>query len=232
MEYLSSSSSTAAAVPAAAAAADETRPKLLEAAGQVFAAKGFDSATIREICRQAGANVAAVNYHFRDKETLYFEAVAYAHQCLRFQAALAWPDDVPPERRLGDFIRGLLDHLLDPQRPDWHAQLMMRELAHPTQACRKLVEEFIRPVAGVLRQILADLLPESVPQTERWRIAFSVVSQCIFYRTHRPVIRLLLGDEEFAGWQVESLADHVTRFCLAALGKGPAVTAAREGAAP
>ena len=51
-----------------------TRGKLLVAAGEIFAEKGFRDATIAEICRQAGTNIAAVNYHFGSKEALYREA--------------------------------------------------------------------------------------------------------------------------------------------------------------
>ena len=57
---------------------DETRHKLIEAAGEIFAEAGYQNATVREICARAGANVAAVNYHFGDKMGLYTELLKTA----------------------------------------------------------------------------------------------------------------------------------------------------------
>src|SRR5580658_7522029 len=57
---------------------DLTRDKLIDAAGTVFAERGYRSATIREICRRAGANVAAVNYTFGDKMGLYTEVLRHS----------------------------------------------------------------------------------------------------------------------------------------------------------
>ena len=55
-----------------------TRQRVLDAAAQLFAERGFRKVTVREICRRARANVAAVNYHFRDKAGLYREVVEMA----------------------------------------------------------------------------------------------------------------------------------------------------------
>ena len=60
---------------------DATKSKLLEAAGEEFAEKGFEGAKVRSICSRAGVNNAAVNYHFGDKEQLYVQAVLEAHRC-------------------------------------------------------------------------------------------------------------------------------------------------------
>lgn len=69
---------------------DTTKQRLLETAGFVFAERGFEHATVREICRRAKANVASVNYHFGGKEELYAEVLAYGAQ----QAVDAFPPDL------------------------------------------------------------------------------------------------------------------------------------------
>lgn len=210
---------------------DDTRQRVLEAAGRIFADKGFEGTTVREICARAGANQAAVNYHFRDKESLYFEAVQHAH-CVGDESIPNWEPTTPPELKLRQFIEGMLQHLLDPSRPDWHAQLMMRELSHPSDACVKLVDAYIRPKADLLGAILAEILPAETSLRLQHLMGFSVVGQCLFYRVHRPIARLLVGEEEFDGYDVPLLAEHITRFSLAGLRHGclPEPVASARGA--
>src|SRR5271169_1596249 len=87
----------------------ETRRQLLEAAGEVFAESGFRDATVREICRRAGANIAAVNYHFGDKETLYAEVLRYSQgrALEKYPPLLGVAADAPPEKKLRAFVQSL-----------------------------------------------------------------------------------------------------------------------------
>ncbi len=204
------------------ASTDDTRRRLLEAAGQVFAERGFQAATVREICGRAGANVAAVNYHFGDKERLYIEAVRYAH-CSGIDAPdPTWPEGTPPERKLRDFIRGMLENILHDTRPAWQAQLIVRELIEPSQACVEMVENYIRGKYDILQAILAELMPPEVPPSDRRLVAFSVVGQCLYYtKIHKPIGELLVGEDEYRSFDLDRLTDHITRFTLAALGRQP-----------
>jgi AcrR family transcriptional regulator len=200
---------------------------LLDAAGQVFADKGFKGATVREICDRAGVNIAAVNYYYRDKERLYTEAVKNA-ACgsLETSPLPQWPDGTPPAVKLRDFIRILVSRILTGDRPAWHTQLMMRELARPTSACSEWVRDYVRPMSQVLQGILSELLPPATAQQKRYLTGFSIVGQCIYYAQCKPVVQLLLGDEEYGRIDAAAVADHVTQFTLAALGLGPTVPAA------
>src|SRR5262245_10671376 len=112
---------------------DDTEKRLLESAGQIFAEKGFKETTVREICQHAGANVAAVNYYFRDKERLYRATLHDAFQCRIDQMALpAWPAGTPATQKLRDFIHIILARMLEEHKFPWQMQLLMRELCQPS----------------------------------------------------------------------------------------------------
>jgi AcrR family transcriptional regulator len=196
---------------------EDTKQRLISTAGEVFSEHGFRAATVRDICTRAKANVAAVNYHFGDKEGLYLAAVEAAHCGPVELLKPEWTAGLSSAEELQFFIESLLQHLLDDRRPAWHARLMMREMAEPTQACVKLVEAYIRPLAEKLRGILKEILPPDVTDEERWLMGASIFGQCLFYKVHRPVVQLLMGEEAFARLDVKKLAGHIARFSLAAI---------------
>jgi TetR/AcrR family transcriptional regulator, regulator of cefoperazone and chloramphenicol sensitivity len=198
---------------------DDTRQKLLDAAGEVFAAKGYEAATVREICAAAGMNVAAVNYHFGDKEKLYLEAIRAAECAGGVPPNYEWPTGTPPEQKLRDFIHRMVMDMLDVNRPTWHAQLLMRAMFEPTRACEELVRDFIAPKFEILGRVIDEVVGGELDPRERHLYAFSIVGQCLLYRFHQPVGRLLVGDDEFRflSSNLELLAEHITRFSLSAL---------------
>src|SRR5688572_27003224 len=131
----------------------DTRNRVLEAAGEIFAEVGYRAATVRQICEKAGANVAAVNYYFGDKEQLYLavlHSVPDAHS-EKYPSNGRLRAGSTPEERLRAYIESLLHRVFDPGRPGWHAKIIARELAEPTRALDSLLEE----IAGPLHRELA-----------------------------------------------------------------------------
>jgi AcrR family transcriptional regulator len=198
---------------------EDTKDRILEAAGPIFAEKGFRNATVREICQAAQANLAAINYHFGDKERLYIEAVKRAHRARMDHATLPdWPPGTAPAEKLHGFVYMFLLRMLADDQASWHTHLMLRELAQPTAACAELVREFIRPHFDVLMSILAELVPPATSEIERHQIAFSVVGQCLHYRVAQPIVQLLISAEEYEQYDAERLAEHISHWTLTALG--------------
>ena len=157
-------------------AADRTRLRLIEAAGEVFAEKGFRGAQVRDICRRARANLAAVNYHFTNKAGLYQAVLRHAHRSVSAKHPLEIPppESATPQERLAVFIATLLLRLLDPDRPAWYAKLIMREIANPTPALRMITNEYFLPVYEALREILRPLVAAGALE----RCVQSVMGQC------------------------------------------------------
>jgi AcrR family transcriptional regulator len=194
-----------------------TRERLLEAAGEVFAEKGFRGATVRDICQKADANVAAVKYHFGDKEKLYAAAVRYAHMCgvgNIADATRALPGDATPQERLRAFVRFMLQGILDTGKPAWHAKIVARELAEPTKVLDMIAEEGVKPRLKLLSEIIRSVIGADAPDAVVNRCARSVVGQILFYHFARPMlVRVFPNDKP----DVETLAEHITSFSLGGL---------------
>jgi TetR/AcrR family transcriptional regulator, regulator of cefoperazone and chloramphenicol sensitivity len=200
-------------------ASSATRQRLFEAAGEVFAKRGFRNSTIREICHQARANLAAVNYHFGGKKRLYAAVMEYAYDRAREQYPLAFGDkgEIPPAQRLHDFIQHLMYSLLGEGVPSWLGKLMAREMIEPTAALDNLVGKTIRPMADKLAAIVEELLGARWSE-ERVRLCqMSIIGQCLHYRNARPVIQRLFPQQHYGSEDIETLVDHITRFSLMAL---------------
>jgi len=204
---------------------DDTRHRLLEAAGEIFAEKGFSAATVREICERAGANIAAVNYHFRDKEHVYIEVIRHAHHGGVENLPPEWKPGTPPAVKLREYIRHMLTRILEDERPVWHAQLILREMTEPTQACVALVKSYLRPRYDRLDEIITELVSAETSATDRHLIAFSIVGQCLHSKVLKPIGPLLVGEAEYRTYDVARLAYHVAQCSLAALGHGKSVWA-------
>jgi TetR/AcrR family transcriptional regulator, regulator of cefoperazone and chloramphenicol sensitivity len=194
-----------------------TKQRLLDAAEEIFAAKGYEAASVEEITKRAGANRAAISFHFGGKERLYIETVKYAHRiCHEGVPFPEWPEGTPAAERLHGFIRTMVTRMVAEPKP--HAtQVMMREMTQPTAACVEVVREYIRPIADSLRGILTELLSGADPVAV-YLTGFSIVGQILFYKMNRPVARLLMGEADFDRLDTDRIADHVTAFTLKGLG--------------
>jgi AcrR family transcriptional regulator len=212
---------------------EQTRERLLEAAGPIFAEKGFQAANVRAICREAGVNLGAINYHFRSKEQFYVETIRHALN--RVMEAIPWsemdsPPDAPPEEALRRFLHGFLRRLFSTEARRWCHAIINREMREPTEAAWEFVRGIVRPSFERLQAILDRMLPADVSLRERNLLGGSIVGQALHYGHAEHVLPLLLGKEEFAALNVDVLTDHITRFSLAAIhGLYPAQGKRKEG---
>jgi AcrR family transcriptional regulator len=195
----------------------ETRHRLLEAAGEVFAEAGFHNATVREICRRANANVAAVNYHFGDKQELYAAVFRYARGLVPGgPPAGVMAVDAPPEARLRGFVRNFFHRLFQAGQPSWHGKLMAREMNEPTGALKMIVEQEIRPRAQFVEKIVSDVIGPASPEMIA-RCSTSIVGQVLHYRFAQPVMNHIGPAYQNVEEHIEEIAEQIVRFSMGGL---------------
>jgi TetR/AcrR family transcriptional regulator, regulator of cefoperazone and chloramphenicol sensitivity len=196
----------------------ETRDRLLAEAAALFADQGFRKVTVREICRAADANVAAVNYHFGDKLGLYRDVLQSAIDTMRAtsEAARAAGKGLPAEAQLRSFLRVYLRRVLGAGSSTWIYRLIHREMADPTPAFDALVEEGIRPRIDYLARIVMELSGCERNNPLVMRCVASIQAQSVFYMPN-PIAARLGVKEPFTPDEIDLIADHIAEFSLAGI---------------
>jgi TetR/AcrR family transcriptional regulator, regulator of cefoperazone and chloramphenicol sensitivity len=209
--------------PSQMAQSETARRRIVEAAGVIFAAKGFQSATVREICNLAEVNIAAINYYFEDKASLYREILRVAaEQEIQAYPLPEWTSNTSTATRLHDLILVVMRRLGGVGQGMWQNRLIMRELLQPTEFCRELSQNHFSPHFELMLGLLNEVLPAETPVHTRLQTAQSIFGQCIAFRVTSEASRFVIGEEAMnSHYSPEDLAKHITRFTLAALGLGP-----------
>ncbi len=138
-----------------------TKAQILEAAGEVFADKGFDRATGKEIADKAGTNSAAINYYFGGIAGLYEEVLIAAHQRLvSYEAltAIATTPDIDPQGKLRAFLELVVGALATPMPASWAFRVISREILSPSPHIEALKERQLQPKKLLLTRIVADVM--------------------------------------------------------------------------
>src|ERR1700730_16490271 len=199
-------------------APDPTRSKLLHAAGAVFAEVGFHAATVREISRRAGANVAAVNYHFGDKLELYTAVLRETMQGPSLEAVrIALDRQAPPEETIAEVIKAMLARMCSGNNRSRGWRLMMHEIPQPTPAMSRFIDETSRPLFDRLCELVGAMI--GLPRDhEKTRLCTnSIVGQVVLYAHWRPVLANIWPELKMTPAQVARIAQHITEFSLAYL---------------
>ena len=207
---------------AAPPSADPTRAKLIAAAGEVFAERGYYTATVREICLRAGVNIAAVNYHFRDKLGLYAEVLSAAVRSVQNAVPPAFEQHARSEDALRAVIKVFMGRLYGRDHPSLPFRLMRHELVRPTPVLSQVVDEVMRPNYDRMRTIVGSLLGLPADHETTRSCVHSIMGQVIFYPYAAPVLARLWPQLKMTPHRLSKIADHIADFSLAYINRARA----------
>jgi AcrR family transcriptional regulator len=196
----------------------KTRNRLLTAASRIFAEKGFQESTIAEICEQADSNIASVNYHFRDKETLYLESWRFA---FNRELSLYPPNggvktDAPVEQRLAGRIRSLIHRVADDN--SYSFAIIHKEMAQPTRLLSDILEKEINPQRLQMFGLLKECLGQAASDQHIQYCHASIMGQCfqLLRMKHMESARPFRSHQSDLN-DSKAFAEHVVQFSLAGI---------------
>ena len=203
--------------------AQDTRTRLLQAALEVFSRRDFDGVSVREIVDLAGANVAAVSYHFGGKEGLYLATAKFlAEQMLAriqpllatIQDATATADRPGAAELLHKLIKGLVSSLLSDGIGDSAAGFILREQLQPTAAFDILFERLMLPLQRTYQSLIAALGNGQDKERQQILITHALMGQILAFRVARTTVLRRLGKTRYEPKDVDDIAEQICTLTL------------------
>lgn len=194
-----------------------SKKKILDAALEIFSQKGYKSATVREICKKAGVNIALINYHFSSKRSLYMELV----ESIMSDVAGKYPvaNYIKQEMSSDEKLRGIVTLLVMRAfgsdgigKTKMRLQLINREIMEPSDAMRMGMMNRIKEVKLAAMSVVREFLPDA-SEDEIMLAVLSMVSQCFYPVFTMETMRLVgLPNDTMYDNFYELLIEHVYNF--------------------
>lgn len=194
-----------------------TKKRLLEAAVEIFAEKGYRDATVADVCDAAGANIASVNYHFGSKENLFRHVLreAFMRSEEEFPLDGGLEPKAPAERRLHAFMAGMIRRNLDPGPAGDFNRIMIHQGTREFAPDELILSEVGQLQGEILESILAQLLGK-LPNNLLVQAKMDIVALCVFPSlAHR--LRSHLFPTEMSASKLTEFIDRQHAFALAGI---------------
>lgn len=121
----------------------DTRSRILQAALEVFSTRGYDAATIREITNRVGVSHGLIKYHFKNKETLWQEAVRFTFERVERRLQLTEEEraTLSPKEQTEREIRKAVAYY--GQHPE-HVRILMHEILADGDRLQWIADNFLK----------------------------------------------------------------------------------------
>lgn len=194
---------------------EETRQRIVEAALEVFGARGYEAASTRLIAKQTGVTLPAFQYYFAGKQGLYMACAEYITERMttltdpaltRIETAIKVDKIERAEllKMLFVILDECCDLLVGSDEAEHWALFIMREQAHPTAAFAVIYDGIIKRIIGVCNNLIAKLLGRHEDQDTRLR-ALGFLGQILLFRTARETALRTLAWEEIGDPQLKQI---------------------------
>jgi AcrR family transcriptional regulator len=196
----------------------ETRRKLIEAAGEIFAKQGLEGATIQAITKRAGTSLAAVNYHFNGKANLYSQVITEAnHITTDLLRHLPIEKGKTPQQQLHNYVASMLKLMINGDHTYWHCTLLNREVQNPIRITQKQLKELAQVAHGSLGKLIVRIVGRSINDKELILCTNCIIGLCKYFVDHQDFHANIFPQMPTPRKNCKALTDYITRFCFSAI---------------
>jgi len=205
----------------------DTRERLLQAALQAFGRRDYDGVSIRQVAVAAGANIAAISYHFGGKRELYHATVGYLAERLRavladrlqaVEQAILEGDPQVCEEQLCHFLGRFLEQILRGELGDSAPGIIFREQHQPSEAFDILYTMLLEPVHKTLTSLVARRRGWRPDDRRAIILAQALIGQTVIFRVERTTLLRRLSQAEYSAADIERLKAQLSDHCRLLLG--------------
>ncbi len=194
----------------------DARERLIAAGGRLFAERGYDGVSTRQLARRAKVNLSAITYHFGGKQALYravfqriVEDLAPVRGRLiaevRAGIAAAAGDPAKLAAVAAGLVRSIVEAVTAMEAPRWRMQLMLREVGAPSGAFDLVMAEHVVPVHDAIGALIAAATGKAEDDPRTRLMTHGVLMLCLQYGFQEPVVLRRLGWTDLSAANVEEI---------------------------
>ena len=170
-----------------------TKDKILKVAAQEFARNGYKNTTVREICKRAKVNVAAIRYHFSGKKFLYKDVIDYLFSHDPSNKREIDITEISEEEWKGCFCNYISELIIkmtgkEEFRSALH-KIIFREILDPSELFPVLYQEYLRLLIDNICRIISFRFHSELTDEAFDIVLFSIIAQISFYEENKNLVK-------------------------------------------
>lgn len=193
--------------------------KILEVASEIFAEKGYQNTTIRDICQKADIYQLSINYHFGSKENLFKEVLYETYMATGEIELLEKIKNYPPEQQLEEIIRTRLHSIFDKGNRGQYFKIIAKEMSNNYDLIVEIMCDRLKNYLGTVRSVFAALGNNKLNDFELNYCVYLLISHISAFCIHDCAVQVLFNTKEPSDDQLEAFTQHVKKFILAGVNK-------------
>lgn len=188
--------------------------KILEAASELFATKGYQNTTVRDICQKAGIYQLSINYHFGSKENLFKEVLMKTYQDTEETTLIEKIKELPADRQLEEIIRTRVKSVFSAGKQGVYFKIVSKEVSNNYELVAQTMCETFIGYLNYIKLLFAKISSDKLSEFELNYCVYLLMSHISVLSLHEKAVLILFNTNNPTDEQLEELIKTVKKFII------------------